>query len=47
LLWISAWAPPESLQKPLKPGSARLRLADALGTKEQSAGEKATRGFED
>jgi SAM-dependent methyltransferase len=47
LLWISAWAPHESQQQPLKPGSARMRLADALGTKEQSAGEKATRGFED
>ena len=47
LLWISAWAPHESQQQPLKPGSARMRLADALGTKERSAGEKATRGFED
>ena len=47
LLWISAWAPHESQQQPLKPGSARMRLADALGTKERSAGEKATRRHED
>ena len=41
LLWISAWAPHESQQQPLKPGAARMRLADALGTKELAAGEKA------
>lgn len=41
LLWISAWAPHESQQQPLKPGSAKIRLADALGTKERPAGEKA------
>lgn len=29
-LWLSAWAPHESQQKPLKPGSATHRLADAL-----------------
>jgi SAM-dependent methyltransferase len=39
LLWVSGWAPHESQQQPLKPGSAKMRLADALGTKEQSAGE--------
>ena len=38
--WLSGWAPHESQQKPLKPGSAAQRLADALGTKEHSAGEK-------
>ena len=43
LVWLSGWAPHESQQQPLKPGSARQRLADALGTKEQSAGEKAKR----
>ncbi len=42
-LWISGWAPHESQQQPLKPGSAKMRLADALGTKEQSAGEQAGR----
>ncbi len=29
-LWLSAWAPHESQPKPLKPGSATTRLADAL-----------------
>lgn len=38
--WLSGWAPHESQQKPLKPGSATVRLADALGTKELPAGEK-------
>lgn len=28
--WATAWAPHESQQKPLKPGSAKIRLADAL-----------------
>jgi SAM-dependent methyltransferase len=30
LLWLSAWAPHESQPKPLEPGSATMRLADAL-----------------
>jgi SAM-dependent methyltransferase len=30
MIWISGWAPHESQQKPLKPGSAKMRLADAL-----------------
>ena len=34
LIWLSGWAPHESQQKPLKPGSARMRLAQALGTTE-------------
>ncbi|GJD36790.1 methyltransferase domain-containing protein [Methylobacterium aerolatum] len=34
ILWLSGWAPHESQQKPLKPGSATARLADALGTVE-------------
>jgi SAM-dependent methyltransferase len=29
-LWLLAWAPHESQPKPLKPGSAAMRLADAL-----------------
>ncbi|MGP9818374.1 methyltransferase domain-containing protein [Salinarimonas sp. NSM] len=41
LVWLTGWAPHESQQKPLRPGSAAMRLADALGTKEISAGEKA------
>jgi SAM-dependent methyltransferase len=30
LVWLAAWAPHESQQKPLEPGSAKMRLADAL-----------------
>jgi SAM-dependent methyltransferase len=41
--WLSGWAPHPSQQQPLKPGSARARLADALGTREISTGEKAGR----
>jgi hypothetical protein len=40
IVWLSGWAPHESQQKPLAPGSARTRLADALGTKEIPSGEK-------
>jgi SAM-dependent methyltransferase len=41
ILYLCGWAPHESQQKPLKPGSAAMRLADALGTKEVTAGDKA------
>ncbi len=41
IVYLSGWAPHASQQQPLAPGSARTRLADALGTKERSAGEKA------
>ncbi|WP_439617993.1 methyltransferase domain-containing protein [Shinella sp.] len=30
VIYVSGWAPHESQQKPLKPGSATMRLADAL-----------------
>lgn len=30
IIYVSGWAPHESQQKPLKPGSAKMRLADAL-----------------
>jgi SAM-dependent methyltransferase len=30
LVWFSGWAPHPDQQKPLKPGSAQMRLADAL-----------------
>jgi SAM-dependent methyltransferase len=40
IIWLSGWAPHQSQQQPLRPGSAQQRLADALGTIEQSAGEK-------
>lgn len=35
MVTLSGWAPHESQQKPLRPGSARTRLADALGVSEQ------------
>ena len=43
IVWLSGWAPHPDQQKPLKPGSAQARLADALGSREISAGEKAGR----
>jgi SAM-dependent methyltransferase len=41
IIWLSGWAPHPDQQQPLKPGSAKARLADALGTREISTGEKA------
>jgi SAM-dependent methyltransferase len=41
IVWLSGWAPHPVQQQPLRPGSAKTRLADALGTSEISAGEKA------
>jgi len=43
VIWLSGWSPHPSQQRPLKPGSARQRLADALGAQEISAGEKTGR----
>jgi SAM-dependent methyltransferase len=43
IVWLSGWAPHPNQQQPLKPGSAKTRLADALGTREIPAGEKAGR----
>ena len=34
-VWISGWAPHASQQKPLKPGSAKMQLEDALRQAEQ------------
>jgi SAM-dependent methyltransferase len=39
IAWLSGWAPHASQQKPLKPGSAQVRLADALGVTEHKAGK--------
>ena len=39
-VFLTGWAPHASQQQPLRPGSAKTRLADALGTEEVSAGEK-------
>ncbi|MBI5938880.1 MAG: methyltransferase domain-containing protein [Caulobacterales bacterium] len=37
IVTVTGWGPHESQQKPLKPGSAKMRLADALGTVERKA----------
>ena len=34
LICLTGWSPDDSQQKPLRPGSAQTRLAEALGTKE-------------
>lgn len=38
-LYLTGWAPHESQQKPLAPGSAKSRLAEALGTEERPVKE--------
>jgi hypothetical protein len=38
---LTGWGPSASQQKPARPGSATARLADALGTVEHRAGDKA------
>lgn len=40
IIYLHGWAPHETQQKPLRPGSARNRLAAALDAEEQSAGER-------
>jgi SAM-dependent methyltransferase len=40
IVFLTGWAPHESQQKPLAPGSAKARLAEALGTEEKPTGEK-------
>lgn len=40
IITLTGWAPHESQQQPLKPGSAKARLADALSTREFGTGEK-------
>lgn len=35
LVFLTGWAPHESQQQPLRPGSAKARLADALGVPEK------------
>ncbi|PPB82627.1 methyltransferase family protein [Albidovulum inexpectatum] len=34
MIYLTGWAPDESQPKPLRPGSAQARLADALGARE-------------
>lgn len=36
LIFLTGWAPSADQQKPLRPGSAKTRLADALGTLENN-----------
>ena len=43
IIYMTAWSPHESQQRPLRPGAAQTRLADALGTKEKPAGDKTGR----
>jgi SAM-dependent methyltransferase len=43
IVWLSGWAPHPGQQQPLKPGTAKARIADALGTRELPAGEKVER----
>ncbi|MBI3759571.1 MAG: methyltransferase domain-containing protein, partial [Deltaproteobacteria bacterium] len=43
VIYLTGWAPHESQPKPLRPGSAKARLADALGTVERKAGDTAQR----
>ena len=38
ILYLTAWAPDPSQQQPLRPGSAKSRLADALGSREVATG---------
>ncbi len=41
VLYLTGWAPDASQPRPLRPGDAAARLADALGTEERTSGEKA------
>lgn len=41
LIWLSGWAPHQSQQKPLRPGSAKMRLADALAVHDDARSEEA------
>jgi len=43
IVFVSGWAPHESQQQPLRPGSATARLADALGTTETVIGGRRER----
>jgi SAM-dependent methyltransferase len=41
IITLTAWVPHESQQKPLAPGSAKMRLSDALGVAEHRTGDVA------
>jgi SAM-dependent methyltransferase len=40
IIIMTGWSPHPDQQQPLRPGSAKMRLADALGVKETPAGDK-------
>lgn len=40
VVFLTGWAPAADQPRPLRPGSAKARLADAFGVPEQSAGER-------
>lgn len=41
ILWMTGWAPHPDQPKPARRGSGKVSLAEAVGSKEKSAGEKA------
>lgn len=47
MIFLTGWAPSETQQKPLKPGSASTRLADFLNTTELGPDAKPVKGDED
>ena len=47
LIFLAGWAPHPDQQKPLRPGSASARLAEALGTAELGAGDPPRPGTKD
>ena len=40
IISLTGWAPHPDQQKPLRPGSAKMRLADALGVREEGTGDR-------
>ena len=44
IVFLTGWAPHEGQQKPLRPGSAAARLADALGVPERGARDRSGGG---
>ncbi|MBK1636122.1 methyltransferase domain-containing protein [Rhodovulum adriaticum] len=44
MIYLTGWAPDDKQQKPLRPGSATTRLADALGTAEVTLPDRKSRG---
>ncbi|EPX77655.1 methyltransferase domain-containing protein [Litoreibacter arenae] len=47
MIFLTGWAPSETQQKPLQPGSAKTRLADFLNTAELGPDAKPVKGNED